>query len=269
MAEQDQGQGAQGGAPAASPWGELPQDLSGFVQNKGWSSPADALKSYVNLERLRGVPETELLRIPKEGDTEAWNAVYGRLGRPESPDKYDLGDLAPKEGQLDLRPLAHKYGLTQQQAKGLAADMAQLAGGHSEQAEQARAQKVEADVAALKREWGAEFDANVEAGKRAVRALGWDQAKLDKLEDALGTREVYELAARIGRGLREDGFAGQQGPQGGSAQPFGMTREAAGARLAQMQADPAFQARLYHADKNVRLEALRERTAIANIAEPD
>lgn len=264
MSEQ-QGQGQGQGQPAAAPnpWGELPSDLSGFVQNKGWSSPADALKSYVNLERLRGVPETELLRIPKEGDAQAWDAFYGRL-RPGKAEEYGVEGVDP-----ELLSKVHEAGLSKQQVQRLAAYLGERGKASAEQAEQARAQQQEADVATLKREWGGEYDANVEAGKRAARALGWDGDTMDKLEGAMGTRFVLELAARIGRGLREDGFAGQQGPQGGSAQPFGMTREAAGAKLAQMQADPAFQARLYHADRTIRMAAHAERDAVARIAEPD
>jgi hypothetical protein len=266
MSEQGQGAAGQGsGAPAAAPnpWGELPADLSGFVQNKGWQSPVDALKSYVNLERLRGVPETELLRIPKENDAAGWDAVYGRL-RPGKVEDYGI-----EGADAELLAKVHEAGLSKQQAQRLAEYLGTRAKTAQEQSEQAKAQRQEADMAALKTEWGGEYDANVEAGKRAARALGWDAATIDKLEDALGTRGVYELAARLGRGLREDGFAGQQGPQSGQSLPFGMTPQAAGARLQQMQNDPAFQARLYHADKGVRLEAMKERDAIASLAYPE
>lgn len=261
-------------ANGASKWYEATfrdPENRGLAELKRWGGPDDLATSYRNLERLKGVPENELLRIPKPEDAAGWEAFHARL-RPAKPEDYDLGEHAPKEGQTDLRPLAHKYGLTPQQARGLAGELAQLVQAQTgTQATQREASRT-ADMAALKTEWGGEYDANIEAGKRAVKHLGWDEKKIDALEAALGTRGTFELAARIGRGLREDGMPGQTQLAGGGQQsePFGLTPQAAQARLKQMQADPAFQARLYNTtDKAVRLAAMAERDKIGAIAYPE
>lgn len=267
MAEGESGEGAP--AAAASKWYEsalqVPENR-GLAELKGWKGPDDAFTSYRNLERLKGVPENELLRIPKADDEAAWEAFHARL-RPEKPEGYG-DELAPAEGAADLRALAHKYGLTQRQAKGLAGELAALTKGHSE-AQEARLEAArEADLGALKTEWGAEYEANIQAGQRARKHLGWDEPTMDKLEQALGLRGTLELAARIGRGIREDGMPGGQAAGGGqvAAEPFGLTRTAALARFNQMNADPAFKARLMSADKKTRLEAVEERRRVAQIA---
>ena len=57
----------------------------------------DALaKSYINATRMIG---QDKVAVPNENSTDdQWNEVYGKLGRPESPDKYKLevnSDLVP------------------------------------------------------------------------------------------------------------------------------------------------------------------------------
>lgn len=270
MAEQGGDQGAQGqpsGQPSG-PWTGLgPEDMA-LVQDRHWNGVGEVLRSYRNLEKLRGVPDSELLRIPRADDAAGWDAFHGRL-RPEGPDKYDLGEHAPKEGQADLRPLAHKFGLTQRQAAGLAAELAQITAGHTEQQVAERGQRAEADVAALRQSWGPEYDANIAAGQRAKQALGWDDATLDKLEDALGLRGTLELAARIGRGLKEDGFAGPQGPQAGGSMPFGLTREVAASQLKALEGNADWIKRRWSNNMQIRTEAMEERARLSRIANPD
>lgn len=82
-------------APAASWMDSLGDDQKGYVENKGWKDPAEVLSSYQNLEKLRGVPEEQLLRWPDNpDDPEAMAPVYAKMGRPEAPDQYTniLGD---------------------------------------------------------------------------------------------------------------------------------------------------------------------------------
>ncbi len=77
------------------------------------------LNSYKSLEKLRGVPEDKLIKIPDNADNENWNKVYDRLGRPESPDKYDF--TPPKDANIDSETLgwfnqkAHSLGLNKKQ----------------------------------------------------------------------------------------------------------------------------------------------------------
>src|SRR4051812_7514574 len=75
-----------GGAPAApADWtAGLNEATRGFVENRGFKDPQTLADSYVNLEKLMGVPKDRLLQVPeKDDDAEGWGKVYNRLGRPE------------------------------------------------------------------------------------------------------------------------------------------------------------------------------------------
>ena len=61
------------------------QDMDGFV------------KSYLHSQKLVGADK---IPIPNKYATdEDWNAVYTKLGKPESPDGYEYN--LPKEAKLD------------------------------------------------------------------------------------------------------------------------------------------------------------------------
>ena len=88
------------------------------------------LESYRHLEKLIG---RDKIALPKEGDAEAWNAVYDRLGRPENAEGYEI---AVPEGlerdsafEEQMRGLFHKAGLTKMQVAALAEGLARLSGG--------------------------------------------------------------------------------------------------------------------------------------------
>ncbi len=62
-----------------------PEDI-GIVEKKAWKSPQDLFKSYRELEKTLGQDKVVL---PKDGaDAKEWDAVYNKLGRPDTPDKY-------------------------------------------------------------------------------------------------------------------------------------------------------------------------------------
>ena len=66
-----------------------------------------------------------------------------------------------------------------------------------QQQQQALAQKSEADLTALKGEWGQAWDENINLGKRAAQTFGLDQAKLEKALGAyLDSGQIRALVAR-------------------------------------------------------------------------
>ncbi len=250
-------------APATGPWDGLEGDDKGLVEVKGWKTLPDALRSYRNLEKLRGVPEDQLLRIPgKEAGPEAWEALYARLGRPEKPEEYGI---EVGEGQVDLSALAHKAGLSVRQAKTLLEGITEVNKGRVEQSEAQYDAQCEREFGELRREWGAEADKNVMLSQRATQALGWDNETVDKLQRAMGTRWIFEQLHKVGRGLGEHG--GLLSTQPGSG--FGMTQEAARVEYATWQSDPDKIAKLQSSDKNVRMAAAAERGRLRQMGWPD
>ena len=211
------------------PWLDGVQDteLREFIQNKGWNDPAEMAQGYRNLEKLVG---GEKLPLPKgDTDNEGWERVYKALGRPAKPEDYQLPDL-------ESAAAYHKLGLTARQATGLSAWQDTLQAAQEQKAKDEAATLRTQQLAAVRKEWGGEFDENVRLGKRAVREFGLE-GSVEKLEAALGSADLLKLTAKLGRGLKEDSFAG------GTVPAAGLTKEGAKEELALLQRDKAFATR--------------------------
>jgi hypothetical protein len=211
------------------PWLDGVQDteLREFIQNKGWNDPAEMAQGYRNLEKLVG---GEKVPLPKgDTDNEGWDRVYKALGRPAKPEDYQLPDL-------ESAAAYHKLGLTARQATGLSAWQDTLQAAQEQKAKNEAVSQRAQQLAAVRKEWGGEFDENVRLGKRAVREFGLE-GSVEKLEAALGSADLLKLTAKLGRGLKEDSFAG------GSVPAAGLTKECAKEELDLLQKDKAFAAR--------------------------
>ena len=209
-----------------------PDEVKGYIQNKGWDDPVKAVTSYQELEKFRGASEDQLLKLPKDMAEEgALDTIYDRLGRPESADKYDV--QFPEGLEVDSNRLsayqeaAYNIGLSQKQFEALATIDAEYMSQASAAYAQERAAKQEAEYAALQKEWGGNAQEREELSRRGLRALLPDGADKDSLvsqiEDAIGTAATLKLFANAGEKLaREDKIH-----ESGDDRPFGYTREQA------------------------------------------
>src|SRR5210317_1666554 len=150
----------------------------------------DALaKSYINATRMIG---QDKVAVPNENSTDdQWQEVYGKLGRPESPDKYKLeavSDVVPlDEGAIkQFAENAHQLGLNNKQAQGILEFYKNSMEGSVQQnqvdMETAQAQAEQE----LRKEWGNNYDNNIKKAG-AVAKANMDANILDmQLKD--GTR---------------------------------------------------------------------------------
>lgn len=237
------GNGTSGGGSGngGSDWTSgLAEDEKGYIANKGFKQPGEVLKAYRELEKTFGAPKERLLIKPeKEDDAAAMGEFYNKLGRPGSPNDYEL-DL-PKEGaDKDFTDWAktafHKHGLTKKQASELAKDYMGFNANRNDQQVKANGERLENEDKALKKEWGAAYEQNKNIAQRAINVFGIDQAKLEKLEGSLGSAETAKLFQKIGERLGEDKFVSSGGRQGVGA----MTPDAARAEIARLRSDPTF-----------------------------
>lgn len=224
-------------------------DLKGYVQNKGWSDPADLAVGYRNLEKLLG---GEKIPMPKgQDDAEGWQRVYDALGRPKSaddyklpvPDGFDPGFAKEAANQF------HNLGLSAQQAQALTEWFNGTQTQAVEQFQQAQSAQAEAEIRELQREWGNAWEENVELGRRAAREFGLSDDKLSAMEGALGTKEMLEFMSRVGRGLIEHNFE-----SGKTTTGFGMTPEAARQRVNALRQDPGWTTKYLSGDADARSE---------------
>ena len=134
----------------------------------------DALaKSYINATRMIG---QDKIVIPTKNSTqEAWDEAYEKLGRPESPDKYNLkieSDVINMDENAikSFAEQSHKLGLNSKQAEGILDFYKNNMEGSAQQAkidtETAQAQSEQE----LRSEWGRDFDAKVQQAGAIAKA---------------------------------------------------------------------------------------------------
>ena len=134
----------------------------------------DALaKSYINATRMIG---QDKVAVPNENSTDdQWNEVYGKLGRPESADKYKL-EVQSETAPLDESAIkqfaenAHKLGLNNKQAQGILEYYKDSMEGSVQQA------RVDTETAQanaeqeLRKEWGRSYDENIKKAGAIAKA---------------------------------------------------------------------------------------------------
>ncbi|PLR52416.1 hypothetical protein [Chimaeribacter arupi] len=165
-------------------------------------------------------PEPFLAALPEEGDADGWNALYAKLGRPESAEGYELplpeGDAG--EFAKTTAEWMHQAGLNKQQAQALATQW------NAHQAQQAEAQQaalqkqVETDLSTIKQEWGAQFDENKALMSKAVSTFAPPEfiEMLDK-SGLINSPVIAKMFLKIGAAINEDKSVAtpKTPPQGG------------------------------------------------------
>jgi hypothetical protein len=230
-----------GGAAPKAWFDSFADEDKGYIQNKGWNNDdgtKNLLASYKNLEKLRGVPEDRLLKLPENlEDAEGMGKIYERLGRPEKPEGYEF--KAPEGVELDASrmawaaSLAHSIGLNKAQHKALVENTLKFEGdifkAQTEKAEQDRLQS----FTKLKDEWGSAYEERKTLAERGLMRFMTDGGKegeaVAKLQQVMGHAEVMKLFANIGGKIAED-----QVPAGDGVRPFGYSPEQAKADKASL-----------------------------------
>ena len=97
----------------------IPEEIRGHKSLEHIQDVGALAKSYVNAQSMIGADK---IAIPgKHATDEDWGEVYRRLGRPDSPEGYELTNELPEgaEASDDLlswfKGAAHDAGLTPQQ----------------------------------------------------------------------------------------------------------------------------------------------------------
>lgn len=230
---------APGAAP--EPWTTtLDPELRGVAELKGWKTPADAVKAYRGAEQLIGVAPERRLTVPAEGaEQKEWDALYNRLGRPDTPDGYKLPIPEGDSGEFAkaAAPVLHSIGLSQQQAaklgefwNGYVSNVEQSLNAEMEQTQQVELQQ-------LRTEWGSAFDQRIELGRRTAREFGIDATMMSGIEEAVGTARFLKMMADIGSKLGESQYTEGHDIAGGGNPTFGMTPAAAQARIKELMGD--------------------------------
>lgn len=241
-----------------TPWHTgLDPVLVGNLQTHGWDTldaPAAAAqlsKSYWELQKLQGVPADQILKLPKDAaDADGWKAVWRRLGAPEKPEDYtfegvDLGDETAAFTDT-IRNVATKHNAPKGLVQDVAAEVAKHLKGRQDASTSEAAAANTANLEALRREWGAGYEANrIEAadfagkvkelmggGDEIVRAIGAVEKVLNDA-DMNGHAVILKMFHTLAAGMREDTHKGD-----GGSRPGPMTYEMALARKQEILMGP-------------------------------
>lgn len=246
---------------------DLSDEYKGLIQTKNFKTINDFVKSYQNIEKMTGVDKNEIIRIPKpkDGEEPDYTDVFKALGRPEKYSDYGLpdNDFANKVAEEMFR-----LGLSTKQAKGIADFVDKYAQENGDAANKANEEKLEAAAKeareSLKKDWGKDFDLNIEVAKQAVADLkdtiGLDPDVLDKLGDVIGVDKAAKLFYLLGKDAASDGsknladYVSKSGAE---------TPEIAKYKLSELYADPEIAKKLAAHDPAVTKELNRLNKIVA------
>ena len=239
--------------PPSSWTDSLNPDMKEYVTNKGFKDASSVLDSYRNLEKLRGVPQERLLKLPEAADSPEWKDVYAKLGTPATPNDYGFEVQEGGDAKfLDwAKETFHGANLTKDQASNIleAFDNYNIEKSHIDNTDYQ--QKSEAEVLALKKEWGNAYHQNVAEAQRAAKSFGLPVEAFDLLDKGIGHAETMKFFNSIGKQLGESNFHDGGNRHGGFGEGV-LTPTEAIAKIGALKRDSDFVAKYTAGDASAR-----------------
>jgi hypothetical protein len=246
-------------APAAdeSYFAGYDDETKGWLNNRGMDklsandALAAAIKGHRNAEASLGVPQDRRIDLPVDQTAEgAMDAVYNRLGRPETPDAYTFEGAATdgpdKAFDEWAKEAFHKTGLSAGNANALHASFKEFINGTVNQSEADRAIQTEADLMALKQEWGPTFEKNTNLALATANKF-MSPEDFAALKGGMGNNAAMKMLQKIGAGFGEDTFVSDDSLPDGHVTPEGAREE-----IKALKRDKGFIALLEAKDVNAR-----------------
>ena len=199
----------QSGQPAEQiPWtaGFKDAELAKHPAAAKFKDAESVFKSYTEAEKRLG----GMVSIPKEGDAEGWKKFYGKLGVPDSPEKYEFeerefqGIKLGKNEYQDYAKVAHEIGLTPAQVKKLAEfDFQRQTGAY----ERVQKQIKEAETArseAIKKTFAENHESMTAKVKQNIEKFADDESRAILMSRVEKDPEMFKLIANMSSQFSED-----------------------------------------------------------------
>jgi hypothetical protein len=185
-----------------SVWGEISEEEESYLSKKGLKSPAELLKSYRELEKAY----SHKISLPKDGDKEALNKLYSRLGMPDNTENFALTLKTEDQPMSEaFKQVCLENHILPQSAQALYDWFYRFRAVETEQAEAQRLKNSLAEAEAVQREWGNDRLKNQELMKRGIRLFTeGDDDLVDAMEQSLGTRQMMQVFYHLGEAISED-----------------------------------------------------------------
>lgn len=239
-------------APSVPSWMDgLSPELRAYNETKGFTDPASVLSGYQNLEKLRGVPESQLLKLPVDMATPgAMDAVYDRLGRPAA-DKYTnaLGEGFDANVFKVAADAAHKAGLSDTQFKTMQETMATVSKGVLDAQESATAASFDT--------WKAANETGFQSAAKLMATVGMTDESLGALLTG-DKAAMFDFLAKVAGRSQEGVIVHGEAP----SDQFGLSPAMARSKIDQLYADKAFMDQYTSANARLRAPAIARMEAL-------
>jgi len=189
----------------------LPDELREHPTLTKFKEQAELARSYINLEKK--ISEKGIIKPKDDAPPEDWEKYHIALGRPETPDAYEIGrpeglpDEFPYSEELEglFKKWAYEEGLTAKQTKNLFNKYIQTNIAEYNKASKIIGEAKEKAEEILRKEWGDNFANNLELARKARRQFAPDQGpEWDQLELGLGNNPILvKMFANIGARMSE------------------------------------------------------------------
>lgn len=184
-------------------WSKYAKDEDlGWLQTKHYADVPALIKAARSSEQLIG---HEKVALPKDAnDVDGLKRVWSKLGWPDKPEDYglELPEGADKSFVDRMVKKMHGNGVSKSAAQALVKDY--LSFGSEQQQRVAQQQQAERtqQLDALKVEWGAATERQVQIAQRGIDAFA-PEGMLEKLRDAIGPAATLKFFNRLGLELTE------------------------------------------------------------------
>ena len=216
-----------------------------------------------------GIPQDQRLRAPNPADPASVKAFWSKFGVPETAQAYDFSTVKRADGTdidpafaTSLRTAAHQLNIPLEAAQKLAGEVVKFQDGQSAAQLAATKTTIEAAKAALTKEWGPNYAANLQLADLGAKRIGLDVDAAALLAEKVGADKVLEALRKVGAATGEDTFVISPNKETGTT-PVTITE--ASQMLASRLQDKDWGAKVLAGD----FEANAEYTRLFQAAHPD
>lgn len=213
----------------------MPNENGEYTQEEAQALATEVTTLKTEAANTKAAME-KMIELPAEGATEAQiTAALTRIGAVTKPE--ELSDIAKDDAAFEaLKPAFVAAKLSKAQTKAVYDAYMNYASGKIKEANE----KNIAEVEALKKEWGADWDPNIAAAKEVVTKLGIDKVGLNQLEAHIGAANIIKMFHTVSKAAAEPDVRGGDGGAAGGSQYVASNPTDAQAKIDALMKDPKF-----------------------------
>ena len=192
--------------------GQLDQETLNDPSLKPIKDIPNLVKSFVNAQKQMGKDKVTL--PTKNSGPEEWDTFFQKLGKPESPDKYELpveeGDTYSEDFVKKFKEAAHKNNVLPDQAKNIFESIKEQEKQEDETYVNQQKEKLEQEVGNLKKEWGNQLNTNLQIAQEGAKQFGGDEFLGYLKSSGLGNNpQLVRFLYSIGKTVQSEDSSGK------------------------------------------------------------